>query len=84
MQTTPTKEIDLLQDRKGMCYFDPTQPVYDPNSPFGGFFQYHNANDDGTLTVNDLTPNATLNPVAELYNEEVLSLSTLWKCKIGL
>lgn len=47
--------------------FDPTQPVYDPNSPFGGFFQYitPDANED-VFDVNDLTPLAAFNPVAEL------------------
>jgi len=53
--------------------FDPTQPVYDPNSPFGGFFQYHNANDDDELTTNDLTPNAPFNPVAELLQRRSVS-----------
>jgi TonB-linked SusC/RagA family outer membrane protein len=38
--------------------FDPTQPVYDASSPFGGFFEYRNGN--------TLTANATRNPVATL------------------
>ncbi|MDT0676557.1 SusC/RagA family TonB-linked outer membrane protein [Autumnicola musiva] len=46
--------------------FDPTQPVYDPESPFGEFFQYYNINDDGVLDINDLTPDAPLNPVANI------------------
>jgi len=40
--------------------FDPTQPVYDVSSPFGGFFQYYN-----TATGN-LTPQSGRNPVAQL------------------
>jgi iron complex outermembrane receptor protein len=40
--------------------FDPTQPVYDASSPFGGFFQYYN-----TATGN-LTPQSGRNPVAQL------------------
>lgn len=41
-------------------FFDPTQPVLDPNSPYGGYF---------TFTNNDGTPNtlAAANPVAQLY-----------------
>lgn len=50
--------------------FDPTQPVYDSESPFGGFFQYYNLNTDGVLDVNDLTPFAPFNPVAELLQRE--------------
>lgn len=46
--------------------FDPTQPVYDAESPFGGFFQYYEDNNDGVWDVNDLTPFAAFNPVAEL------------------
>lgn len=52
--------------------FDPTQPVYDPTSPFGGFFQYHN-DTDGELTKGDLTPNAPFNPVAELLQRKSVS-----------
>jgi len=37
--------------------FDPTQPIYDPNSPFGGYFEYHN---------NGEPNNAPRNPVASL------------------
>ncbi|TXE09721.1 TonB-dependent receptor [Seonamhaeicola algicola] len=37
--------------------YDPTQPVYDPTSPFGGFYQHRNGN---TLL------NGTTNPVASL------------------
>ncbi len=46
--------------------FDPTQPVLDTNSPFGGYFQYFQDNGDGVLDASDLTPNAPLNPVADL------------------
>lgn len=37
--------------------FDPTQPVYDATSPFGGFFEYHTAGEPN---------NAPRNPVASL------------------
>lgn len=53
--------------------FDPTQPVYDSSSPFGGFFQYYQPNDDGVLDVNDLTPNAPFNPVANLLQNRSIS-----------
>lgn len=46
--------------------FDPTQPVYDANSPFGGYFQYYKDNNDGVIDKSDLTERAPLNPVAEL------------------
>lgn len=42
--------------------FDPTQPVYDPNSPFGGFFEYDSLNSDGSF--NNVLANT--NPVAAL------------------
>ncbi|MDY8138188.1 SusC/RagA family TonB-linked outer membrane protein [Aquimarina sp. 2201CG5-10] len=42
--------------------FDPTQPVRDPNSPFGGFFEYDSLNADGSL--NNIL--AVSNPVASL------------------
>ncbi|WP_299437268.1 SusC/RagA family TonB-linked outer membrane protein [uncultured Aquimarina sp.] len=42
--------------------FDPTQPVYDPSSPFGGFFEYDSINPDGSL--NNVL--AATNPVASL------------------
>ncbi|AXT55936.1 SusC/RagA family TonB-linked outer membrane protein [Aquimarina sp. AD1] len=42
--------------------FDPTQPVYDANSPFGGFFEYDSINPDGSL--NNIL--AVSNPVASL------------------
>jgi len=40
---------------------DPTQPVYDPNSPFDGFFEFTNG-----PSVNDFAPIAVANPVAQL------------------
>ncbi|HKO64076.1 MAG TPA: TonB-dependent receptor [Candidatus Nitrosocosmicus sp.] len=46
--------------------FDPTQPVYDANSPFGGYFQYYKDNNDGVINKSDLISLAPLNPVAEL------------------
>ncbi|WP_291128312.1 SusC/RagA family TonB-linked outer membrane protein [Flavobacterium sp. UBA7682] len=42
--------------------FNPTQPVYDPASPFGGFFEYYNP--DGTLQL------GTRNPVAQLLQTD--------------
>jgi len=50
--------------------FDPTQPVQDPASPFGGYFQYWNDNQDGVLNSSDLTPNAPGNPVAALLQRD--------------
>ncbi|PCH50094.1 MAG: SusC/RagA family TonB-linked outer membrane protein, partial [Flavobacteriaceae bacterium] len=41
--------------------FDPTQPVYDANSPFGGFFEYHTDGDRN---------NAPRNPLASLLQRE--------------
>ena len=46
--------------------FDPTQPVYDANSPFGGYFQYYKDNNDGVINKSDLIERAPLNPVADL------------------
>ncbi len=46
--------------------FDPTAPVYDPESPFGGYFQWVNENNDGVFNRNDLRPSAPFNPLAEL------------------
>ena len=53
--------------------FDPTQPVYDANSPFGGFFQYTNLNDDGVLNESDLISLAPFNPVANLLQRNDVS-----------
>lgn len=57
--------------------FDPTQPVYDDNSPFGGFFQYFEDNGDGQLNASDLTPNAPFNPVADLLQTN--DVSEVWR-----
>ncbi len=48
--------------------FDPTQPIYDANSPFGGFFEFTRETADG-ITQQNL---ATRNPVAllELYDDD--------------
>lgn len=46
--------------------FDPTQPVYDTNSPFGSYFQYYKDNNDGVINNSDLIERAPLNPVADL------------------
>ncbi len=46
-------------------YFDPTQPVYDATSPFGGFFEYHN---------NGEPNNAPRNPVAMLMQRKNTSV----------
>lgn len=53
--------------------FDPTQPVYDTESPFGGFFQYHVDDNNGILNQNDLVPLAPVNPVAELLQRKSIS-----------
>jgi TonB-linked SusC/RagA family outer membrane protein len=53
--------------------FDPTQPVYEPNSPFGGFFQFYENNNDGVINQDDLVPLAPFNPVAELLQRRSLS-----------
>ncbi|MEN0002517.1 MAG: SusC/RagA family TonB-linked outer membrane protein [Bacteroidota bacterium] len=53
--------------------FDPTQPVRDVNSPFGGFFQYWDDNGDGVLNASDLTPIAPGNPVASLLQRNAIS-----------
>lgn len=42
--------------------FDPTQPVYDPTSPFGGFFEYYGMVGDTPVP----TALAPRNPVAQL------------------
>ncbi len=53
--------------------FDPTQPVFDSNSPFGGYFQYYKDNNDGVINENDLTSLAPFNPVAELLQRRSIS-----------
>lgn len=45
--------------------YDPTQPVYDPNSPFGGFYQHFVNTPDGIVVQN-----GTQNPVAALLQNE--------------
>jgi TonB-dependent starch-binding outer membrane protein SusC len=48
-------------------YFDPTQPVYDAASPFGGYWEWYNKDaSNGAITLNKLAPR---NPLAllELY-----------------
>ena len=42
--------------------FDPTQPVYDANSPYDGFFEYYNPNLNGNPFLNP----SIGNPVAQL------------------
>src|SRR5690606_38560417 len=46
--------------------FDPTQPVYDPTSPFGGFFEYYD------MVGNTPVPTALAprNPVAQLLQTD--------------
>ena len=44
--------------------FDPTQPIYDPTSPFGGFFEYH---------TNGEPNNAPRNPLASLMQVKNVS-----------
>jgi len=48
----------------GAVSFDPTKPVYDPNSPFGGYYTW-SAVDEETGQINPVTI-ATMNPVAQL------------------
>lgn len=50
--------------------FNPTVPVYDPTSPFGGFFEYYQDNGDGVLDGNDLIPQTPFNPVANLLQRD--------------
>lgn len=50
--------------------FDPTQPIYDPNSPFGGFFEYYTIDPvTGAGKTNQLAPK---NPVAQLLQTNSL------------
>lgn len=49
-------------------YFDPTQPVFDAGSPYGGYFEWRSVDPaTGAVTLNKLAPK---NPVAllDLYN----------------
>lgn len=52
--------------------FDPTQPVYDANSPFGGYFEWFNLNPDNTVNYTYAGRNnlATYNPVALLQQRD--------------
>jgi TonB-linked SusC/RagA family outer membrane protein len=43
--------------------FDPTQPVYDANSPYNGFFEYYSTNEYGQ---NQFANPSIANPVAQL------------------
>lgn len=45
------------------AYFDPTQPVKDPNSPYGGYYEWASVDGTGATTLNKLAPR---NPVALL------------------
>ncbi len=59
-KASKTKNVFANRGAVGSAiFFDPTQPVLDPNSPYGGYF---------TFTQNDGTPNplAAANPVAQL------------------
>ncbi|NBC57101.1 MAG: SusC/RagA family TonB-linked outer membrane protein [Bacteroidetes bacterium] len=47
--------------------FDPTQPVRDPNSPFGGFFEYYDPNNNNEPLL------GTRNPVASLLQRRNVS-----------
>ena len=51
--------------------FDPTQPVYDANSPYDGFFEYYNPN----LPGNPYLVPAIGNPVAQLLQTRNLGES---------
>lgn len=42
--------------------YDPTQPVFDPNSPFDGYFQYYTTQTNGNVVV----ANGTQNPLASI------------------
>ncbi|HLA57067.1 MAG TPA: SusC/RagA family TonB-linked outer membrane protein [Flavobacterium sp.] len=45
--------------------FDPTQPIYDANSPYGGFFQYYTGTNMNNYQLVAIAPR---NPVAQLLN----------------
>lgn len=47
--------------------FDPTQPVYDPESPFGGYFEFRNPNLD---PLSSEMTQATRNPLAILEQND--------------
>lgn len=50
--------------------FDPTQPVYQEGSPYGGFFEWVTRNTDGTSVINT---QSTRNPVGLLMQTNDLS-----------
>lgn len=50
--------------------FDPTQPVFDPTSPFDGYFEFRNGN-----TTDDELTLATRNPLALLEQRSNIALS---------
>ncbi len=50
--------------------YDPTQPVYDASSPFGGFYQHFTRDAQGRIIVS----NGTRNPVAALLQNTNTSL----------
>jgi iron complex outermembrane receptor protein len=54
------RDADAGQVNAALRY-DPTQPVYDPTSPFGGFYQHITRTPNGVLV-----DNGTRNPVAAL------------------
>lgn len=53
--------------------FDPTQPVYQEGSPFGGFFQYYALDANEEINGDDLIDLAPFNPVAELLQRKDIS-----------
>ena len=59
---------DSGQVRSALRY-DPTQPVYDSTSPFGGFYQHLTRTPDGVLV-----DNGTRNPVASLLQNNNTSI----------
>lgn len=60
----------------GAMEFDPTQPVYDPTSPFGGYYFWSQVDNDGNImtdtVLNNPRPNtlAVRNPVAQLNQKD--------------
>ncbi|WP_298140406.1 SusC/RagA family TonB-linked outer membrane protein [Flavobacterium sp.] len=60
-----TNETNRFADgvENSAIQFDPTQPIYDSNSPFGGFFEYYNYNAATNQNALLLAPR---NPVAQL------------------
>ena len=52
--------------------FDPTQPVYDASSIYGGFFEYYNPSNS------ELTPQTPRNPVAQLLQTYDTGKNNRW------